>query len=307
MLDFQRPNAAQKEQYEQLLFSCPERGCEYSFSNLFLWGRQNVAFVHGCAVFFSHFYGKSIYPYPIGPGDRKAAVEAILEDARQRDIPCRISGITEMDQAELSEWFPGKFHFHIVRDNFDYVYDIHALADLRGRKNQSKRNHFNRFCADHPDHQVVPITEALLPQLKQMVDAWYTHRRETDPHGDYLLENIAIARAFNHFSELGLEGIALMDDGEILAMTMGSRLSNDTFDIHFEKAREDVSGAYNAVNCQFARYLRLKYPEVLFLNREDDMGLEGLRSAKLSYHPHHMVEKYWAFLQEEIYEARISR
>ena len=71
-------------------------------------------------------------------------------------------------------------------------------------------------------------------------------------------------------------------------------------DVHFEKAREDVDGAYNAVNCEFARYLRLKYPQVRFLNREEDMGLEGLRKAKLSYQPHHMVEKFWAYNAEDI-------
>ena len=92
----------------------------------------------------------------------------------------------------------------------------------------------------------------------------------------------------------------LMEGEKILAVTMGSRMSPDTFDIHFEKAREDVEGAYNAINSEFARYLRQKYPEVKFLDREDDMGLEGLRKAKLSYNPDHMVEKSWAYLHEEI-------
>lgn len=88
---------------------------------------------------------------------------------------------------------------------------------------------------------------------------------------------------------------------EILAVTMGSRLWSDTFDIHFEKAREDVDGAYAAVNCEFARYLRLKYPNLRYLNREDDVGLAGLRKAKLSYNPHHMVEKSWAYLAEDFH------
>lgn len=83
---------------------------------------------------------------------------------------------------------------------------------------------------------------------------------------------------------------------------MGSRLSEDTFDIHFEKAREDVDGAYPAINCEFARHLRLKYPQVRFLDREDDMGLEGLRKAKLSYYPHHLTEKCWAYEKEDIYD-----
>ena len=98
------------------------------------------------------------------------------------------------------------------------------------------------------------------------------------------------------------EGIALLLEDRVVAVTLGSRISSDTFDIHFEKAREDVDGAYAAINCEFARYLRAKYPDVKFLNREDDMGLEGLRKAKLSYFPHHMVEKSWAYLTEDIYE-----
>ena len=302
MIDFQRPVPAQKEQYNDMLFSGQERGCEYSFSNLYLWGHQKIAFLHGCVVVFSHFHGKSVYPYPVGSGDKKAAIEAILHDAQVRGIPCRITGITNADREELDRLFPGKFLICCNRDSFDYVYDINDLADLRGRKFQSKRNHFNRFCTDHPDHQVVPITKELLPLVKSFVDHWYTRRRESDPQGDYLLENLAMARAFNHFDDLGMDGIALMDEGRILAVTMGSRLSRNTFDIHFEKASEDASGAYNAINCHFARYLRLKYPEVEYLNREDDLGLEGLRTAKLSYRPHHMVEKHWAYLQEYIHE-----
>jgi hypothetical protein len=85
----------------------------------------------------------------------------------------------------------------------------------------------------------------------------------------------------------------------MLAFTMGSFLSEDTMDIHFEKAREDVPGAYNAINREFARYLRAKYPQLKWLNREDDVGLEGLRKAKLSYNPHHFNEKHWARLWED--------
>ena len=132
-----------------------------------------------------------------------------------------------------------------------------------------------------------------------MAENWYDHRQETDPQGDYLLERQALRRAFQHYNELDMEGCVLTENGEILAMTMGSRLSGNTFDIHFEKAREDVDGAYAAINCEFARYLRMKYPDVEFLNREDDVGLEGLRKAKLSYLPHHMVEKCWGYLAED--------
>ena len=96
MIEFHKAQPAQKAAYESILFSCPPRGCEYSFANLNLWGLQNIAFLHGCAALFSHFYGKSVYPYPIGNGDKKAVIEAILHDAKMRGIPCRITGLPPM-------------------------------------------------------------------------------------------------------------------------------------------------------------------------------------------------------------------
>lgn len=300
MIRFDRMTLAQKDAYNTILFSQPTRGCEYSFANLYLWGRQQVAFLHGCVAIFSHFYGKSVYPYPIGDGDKKAVLEAIIQDSRKRGIPCRITGMTEADRTELETLFPDKFHIRSARDSFDYVYDINDLADLRGRKFQKKRNHVNRFRAEHPDFEVVPLTPCNLSAAQLMVDDWYRQRMQTDPEGNYLLENLALARCFQSFGGLGMEGIMLKEGDRVIAMTMGSRMSVDTFDIHFEKAREDVDGAYAAVNCEFARYLRLKYPDILYLNREDDLGLEGLRKAKLSYNPHHMAEKYWAYLAEDL-------
>lgn len=302
MIDFQRPDIARRDEYNRILSACPERGCEYSFANLYLWGRQSMAFVHGCVAFFSHFNGKSVYPYPIGTGDKQAVIQALIQDSRQRGLPLRLTGMTDADREELEQLFPGAFHIWPVRDTFDYVYDIHDLCDLRGRKYQKKRNHFNRFQANHPHYTVEPLDCGNLSRVQHMVNDWYIHRRKLDPDGDYLLESLALAKAFRHREELHMEGLALMDGGEILAVTLGSRLNGDTFDIHFEKAREDVDGAYTAINCEFARHLRLKYPEVRFLNREDDLGLEGLRKAKLSYSPHHMVEKHWAVLKEDLDE-----
>lgn len=301
MIDFHRLKLSQKQQYNEMLFSEPELSCEYSFSNKFLWGLQRVAFQQGCVAFFSHYDGRSVYPYPIGSGDRKAVLEEIILDAHERGIPCRITGMTEAHKQELERLFPDRFVIRADRDFFDYVYAVDDLADLRGRKFQKKRNHFNRFRAENPDYEVRELNRCNMHQALRMVDDWYRVRMKADPQGNYLLENLAMGRVFQNYEALGMEGIMLLCKGEVVALTMGSRLHPDTFDIHFEKAREDVDGAYNAVNCEFARYLRMKYPEVKFLNREDDMGLEGLRKAKLSYNPHHLVEKYWACLKEDIY------
>ena len=299
MIDFQRLHLRQREDYEKILFSVPSRGCEYSFANLYLWGSQQAAFLHGCVAFFSHFSGRSVYPYPIGNGDKRAVLELILQDAKERGIPCRITNVLEEDRKELESWFPGKFLFHTNRDSFDYLYAVQDLAELKGRKFQKKRNHVNRFLAEHPNYRVEPLNCQTLGPAQCMVNDWYTKRIQEDPHGDYLLENLAMARAFRVYEGLGMESLVLLDGDEVLGVTMGSRLSDNTFDIHFEKAREDVEGAYAAINREFARYLGMKYPDLVYLDREDDLGLEGLRKAKLSYNPAVLLEKSWAYLQED--------
>ena len=86
MIDFRRLTPDRKDEYQAVLFAGSERGCEYSFANLLLWGHQKVAFLQDCVVFFSHFQGRSVYPYPIGGSSKKAAIEAILQDAQQRGI-----------------------------------------------------------------------------------------------------------------------------------------------------------------------------------------------------------------------------
>lgn len=295
MIEFHRLEIEQKQAYDGILMNCSPRGCEYSFANQYLWGMQKVSFIDGAVALFSHFRGRSVYPYPIGGDNRRVVLEQIMLDARERGIPLRLVSLTEQDREELEALFPGEFYLCPDRDGADYVYDINDLADLKGKKFQKKRNHVHRFWDAHPDSRLVPLDGEIRERAKEMVVQWYDVRKEEDPTGDYILETVAMARAFRKYDQLGLEGCALMDGDEVLAVTIASRLSQDTYDVHFEKGREDVEGAYPAINQEFARYLREKHPEIRFLNREDDMGLAGLRKAKLSYCPHHMEEKFWAY------------
>ena len=302
MIDFQKIRPEDREQFNRYLFSGKEKGCEFSFANLFLWGRQKAAVVEDHLVLFSQFNRKSVYPYPAGTGDKRAVLEAIIRDSQKRGIPCRITGLDSQDIEEMEKMFPGQFHYHCDRDSYDYVYAIDDLADLKGRKYQRKRNHVNRFRDSVPDYTVEPITRENLPQVAQLLEEWYAQRQESDPSGDYLMEQAAVGRALRYYQQLGLEGIALMDGDRMLGVTIGSRLSPETFDIHFEKARPGAEAAYPVINWEFARYLRNRYPELRYLNREDDLGIEGLRKAKLSYYPHHIVEKCWACLLEDGYD-----
>lgn len=297
-IDFRPVTLQDKALYERYLSESGERGCEFSFANVYLWGEQSMALLHGQLLLFARFGDREVYPNPLGEGDKKAAIDAILADAQARDIPCRISGLCAEARETLDALYPEQFCYKCSEGSFDYVYDIHDLADLKGKKYHGKRNHLHRFRDAHPNAVAVPLTEDNLPRARAMAEEWYRTRLSEDPDGDYRMEQLALDKAFCHFRELALEGLVLTDGEDVLAFTMASRLSADTFDVHFEKARADVQGAYTAINCEFARYLREKYPDVRYLDREEDMGLEGLRRAKQSYHPHHMVRKCRACLSE---------
>ena len=298
MIDFQKLDPERRAEYDQYLLHSG-KGCEYSFVNLSIWGRQRVAFLNGFLVLQSQFDRRSVYPFPLGQGEILPVLEAIMHDARERGIPCCFTGLNQEECDLLQQYFPGKFRIQPDRNGFDYIYSIDDLAELKGRKFQKKRNHLNRFRENHPNWRTEPLTDAHLPAVRELLHDWYAHRQQVDPHGNYALERIALDRALSCPDRLDLEGLVLLDGHRLLAFTLGSRLSEDTYDVHFEKAREDVDGAYTAINQQFAFHLREKHPEVRFLDREEDMGLEGLRKSKLSYNPVRLTEKYWARLWEE--------
>ena len=298
MIDFQRITPAQQALLMPLLLE-NKKSCEYSFTNLCVWGRQHFAIVDGFVVLFSLFDRKAVYPFPVGAGEILPVLDAILEDARQRGIPCCITGLNQDNIATLERYYPGKFRFSCDRNTFDYVYPIDDLADLKGRKFQKKRNHLHRFRNLCPDWRVEPLTAANMAAVKEMAEEWYRIRLSNAPEGNYHLEQTALKRAFENYDRLPLDGLVLLQGDRVLAFTMASPLSPDTMDVHFEKAREDIDGAYTAINQAFAAYLRDKYPAIRYLNREEDMGLEGLRKAKLSYCPDHLQEKCWARFWED--------
>jgi hypothetical protein len=298
MIAFQKLDPARRDEYDRYLFHSG-KGCEFSFVNLSIWGRQRAAFLDGFLVLQAQFDRRSVYPFPLGEGDVLPVLQAIIRDAKERGNLCCFTGLNEADCQLLQQHFPDQFRIQPDRNNFDYIYNINDLADLKGRKFQKKRNHLNRFRENHPAWRTEPLTENHVPAVREMATQWYANRQQVDPLGSYTLEKIALDRALNGLQTLGLEGLVLFDGDALLAFTLGSQLSEDTFDVHFEKAREDVDGAYAAINQQFAFHLREKHPQLRYLDREEDMGLEGLRKAKLSYNPVRLVEKYWARLWEE--------
>lgn len=302
MIDFLPLEIDRKTEYDRYLMTCGNRGCEYSFANLYLWGRQKAAVLEDQLVFFSQFNRKTVYLFPVGTGDRKAALDAIIHDARKRGIPCRLTGLLAEDCQLVERLYPGQFRFHHDRDSYDYVYDINGLADLRGKRYQKKRNHLNRFLSAYSDCCAKPVADENVEEVRHMLEKWYALREAEDPSADFHMEKAAIFKALDKRVALGMECFALYVNNTCVAMSMASPLSETVFDVHFEKALEKFEGVYAAINYFFSRYLREKYGAIQYLNREDDMGIPGLRQAKLSYRPDYMIEKSWACLLEEDYD-----
>ena len=302
MISFHTPTLEDKPWIDKALSQSGERGCEYTFANLFAWSepyRQHVAQVEGCLT--AHMTGTIglCYLYPVG-GDEHAALLALQKDAEERGERFQLACISEEHIKKLEQWFPGRFVFEADRDGFDYLYDIDRLCELTGKKLHGKRNHINRFLEEHPDWSFEEITAETLPECLAMDERWYRENLGYDGDETMQEDGVALKKCMAHYDKMGLDGCLLRAGGKVVAFTMGEPMgAEDTYDVHFEKAFAEVQGAYPMVNREFARWVREHYPQVRYLNREDDMGVEGLRKAKESYYPDRMAEKYSARWKEK--------
>ncbi len=301
MIDFKMPQLTDRAWADPLLDVSGNRGCEYNFTNLFVWSRayeQCIAKWHDFMMVRLCTRLGCSYLFPAGSGSAKEAVDALREEAKAGNMPLRLVSVNPNQCQHLEQMYPGCFTFQDDRDGYDYLYDINRLADLGGKKLHSKRNHIHRFEEAYPDWVFEPITPSNLDECLEMDRAWYQDHGRDDGEGHLGGEGIALRSAIGNYLSLGMEGGLIRTGGKVVAFTMGDRLTTDTYDVHFEKAYANIQGAYAIINREFARYIRDKHPGIHYLNREDDMGVEGLRRAKGSYYPDLMVEKCIAIWDE---------
>jgi hypothetical protein len=199
-----------------------------------------------------------------------------------------IRGLTDKTLQEFMPLYGDRFGITEDRDNADYIYSVEKLCELPGRHLSSKRNHIKHF-ERNGEWEFIPVTGDT-EAARDFVDEFY--REKNDP--ELADEAGAIEEMFNNYRELGFIGGLLYQKGEPVAFTAGTKLDNEVFDTHFEKALPGVEGAYTMVNREFARLVHARLPEILYFNREEDMGIEGLRRAKESYHPDILLMKYIA-------------
>ncbi len=296
MLDFKPIELKDRAWMDSLLSEEHSRSADFRFNNFYLWKdtyRSMVCTVGdrlGVRVMLSE--AKPFYFYPAGRGPLEEILSALEEDAARYGAPLSLWGVTEEKQEILEKAFPHRFVFSENRPAFDYVYAAEKLEKLPGKKLHGKRNHIRRFEQAHR-WAFVPLTPQRLEDCWEMNNAWI---REKEKNGGKVnhSERNAIRRALDHFEELGLEGGLLEAEGKVIGFTLGEGQTKDTFTVHFEKAFSQIQGAYPMINRCFVQYLRQIYPQLRYINREDDMGLENLRKAKESYQPDFLIAKYTA-------------
>ena len=281
----------------RLIYEENSRSTDHCFANIYMWDDtyiQQVAEVEGCLCVRLDYEESPFYSCPIGAGDKPAAVRQLKEDAKQLGVPLRIRGICQRDLAWLGKAFPDEFTVQEDRFVFDYLYRTEKLATLSGKKLQQKRNHIHRFEDACPDWRFQPMTAADIPACQDFQRQWLAQHTAQGSADDYASEELALGRCFAHWTELEMEGGMLFSGDQMIGYTVGEKLNSDTFDVHFEKAVADIQGAYAMINREFVRYIAEQHPEIQYINREDDMGHENLRHAKMSYAPEALVEKYTA-------------
>ena len=288
MLHFEPVTLAHKDAINQILNTQSMLPCELCFSNIFLWAEQynTTVCIKDTMLFIKGRTGKSVlHKLPTGLGNKKAAIEALFKEDDFRTL----YAITEEDKTLLEENFPGTFTYTEDRAGADYIYTSDKLRTLAGKKLHAKRNHIHKF---HATYGTLTIFEEITPEnIDEILRFHMAWCKKNGCEGTLRHEVCAVKKAFAHFHELALQGLCLKVNGKIVAYSYGTRLTADTFVIHAEKADSEIPGAYAVINQQMAETFG---KEFLYINREEDMGLEGLRKAKESYQPDILRLRYTA-------------
>jgi len=300
-IDFRDLTKNDKPLLDKFYRSGYHENSHFNFTNLYMWRKpfQIRLAVEDDVLFLTCREEKDVLValQPIGAKERmKDAVTRFMEHFREEGQLLRFSGI-ERSFAELLQDYEGaEFDIRSNRDDFDYVYSSESLIKLAGRKYHSKKNHLNAFRKMYPQAEYLPITEDIITLCKLELNGWYKMRSKEEPDDPFIgYEREAIVEVLNNFQDFGIKGGAIRLDNRIVAFTFGEQLNEDTAVIHVEKADPEIRGAYPAINQGFVEH---EWSHMTYINREEDMGLEGLRKAKESYKPVKMIEKFRAEIRQ---------
>ncbi len=285
MLSFKKITLSDLDTYTTFLKNTAELSCETTFVNLLLWadGYNNEMAIENGQLFIKNGENDDLsFRLPLG-GDLKSGVEALSEYLGEKPI------FWSEECARFDEFralYENEYDIFESRDDFEYIYQSVDLSELSGKKYHSKRNHISTFSKKY-NFKTVPITKDNLADVLSCADEWYSsHNIDDDKY--LTCERNGIEQIISNSEKLSAKGIAIYVDDKIIAFAIGSPINDKVFNIHIEKALDDYQGAYAVINQEFAKQLC----DYKYINREDDMGIEGLRKSKLSYKPEILLKKY---------------
>jgi hypothetical protein len=272
--------------FRDVLARYPSEACEMTFANIFIWKdsehpRWTLLNDSLCVLVEPDFEPPYFLP-PVGGNRAPETVAACL-----RHTP-RLSRVPE----EFVKRYGAGFKVEEDPDNFDYIYRVEDLAELRGKKYDGKRNRIKKFESGFR-HEYVPLDAKDAPECVRLLQSWFDEKQNGDPY--LKAEKVAIVQALASFELLGLKGGVVKVDGRVEAFSIGMRLTDDTAVIQIEIANPGLVGLAQWINREF---VRREWPSFTFINREQDMGVEGLRKAKLSYQPVRLLKKFNLYNRE---------
>ncbi|NLW49045.1 MAG: DUF2156 domain-containing protein [Firmicutes bacterium] len=294
MLTFRKITFDDKSSFDRILNIIQPETSDLTFTNLVMW-----QFNFGLLVTYlsdldywlliakpSHPKWKPFFLPPVGDWNNIEALKEVYrlmkETAGAEKFEFQLRRIPQQLASAIQQIDPG-LSTKLEKNTSDYLYSVADLINLAGRKYHSKRNHLNKFYRQY-NWEYQKMTPELVEECLNLATDWFDVRNP-EPAS----ESEAMAIALKNFDFLGVTGAVLKVDGVIQGITVGERLNRNMVVIHIEKANTEFDGAYTAINREFAAR---EWAEMEFINREEDMGIEGLRKAKQSYYPVRMAEKF---------------
>ena len=289
-LTFHPLTLSDREAMQAVTLPSGRRNCNYTFANLVgwqFWYYTEVCVLENAVVLRYTFDGQREYMLCTSEALSLELIEALFDDSNG-DLT--LMGLEDSQVAQLLI-LNSKLSITTepVRDQYDYIYRRTDLATLHGRHLDAKRNHIHRFRAEHPDFKYRPLTPESFDECRRLTEIWKVEKNvnvndnDNDKGNETInAEHRVMETIFSNWDALGMTGGSIFVDSRMVAFTYGAAVTTDTFDVCVEKADRHVEGAFAIINQQFAEHLPEQY---IYLNREEDMGIPGLRQAKLSYHP----------------------
>ncbi len=293
-MEFYPVRAEDKETIDQYFKKEDSRHCDMSFASVYLWQIYYPATftIYDDSLIFKGSGERPSFSFPIGSKDPHDAMEAILDYCKQEGIKPAFHCLTRAQETYLEEHYPGMFAIEFDRDDAEYIYECEKLIGLRGKKYHGKKNHINKFKKSH-EWSYEDIDDNNLDECIKMLYDW--KKINEDPSDDEKdAEVCACKNALINMKMLGLMGGLIRAEGKVVAFTLAEKINSDTLVIHFEKAYSDVQGAYAIINQEFLIH---HAEDIMYVNREEDMGEPGLRKAKESYHPVFLEENGFAIMK----------